>query len=265
MSGHPAVRAGTGAATLDPHASHDLHREQHREPHRLVYRINEWRVAVAMSRPSVAGAICLVAAAPLAFIGTLVAPTLSDKAADQVDALTNHRGSMILGQTLSNIGLVLIIAGAIWLAFRIGRASPKLALTGGILAVFGSLVVLFEAGIQASWASIVAGLDASNATTAIDRITNSAAVAGLQPISLLGDIGLLVLAIGAVRIGLPQWAAGCLGVGALIEGVGFATAVKAVVAIGFVLVFVGAVMAVRAAATTAPGAESPKPTAALAH
>lgn len=218
-----------------------------------------------MSRPSVAGAICLVAAAPLALVGNLVISTLSDDATDQVDALTHHRGPMILGQTLSNLGLVLIIAGTIWLAFRIGRASPKLALAGGILGVFGSLIVLFEAGIQASFASVVTGLDAGHATTALDRIGASAAVKGLEPLSLLGDIGLLLLAIGAVRIGLPRWAAASLGVGALVEGVGFATATKAVVVIGFLLLFVGAVMAVRAAAATAPGAESLEPTAALAH
>jgi hypothetical protein len=47
---------------------------------------------------------------------------------------------------------------------------------------------------------------------------------------------------------LPKWAAACLGVGALVEGVGFASASKGVIVIGFALVFVGAVMAVHAAA-----------------
>lgn len=208
-----------------------------------------------MPRPSIAGAICLIAAAPLALVGNLVMPTLSDEATDRVAALTQHRGPMILGQTLSNVGLVMLIAGTIWLAFRIGRASPKLALAGGILGVFGSLVVLFEAGVQASFASIVAGLDADHATTALDRIGASAAVKSLEPLSLVGDIGLVMLAVAAMRIGMPRWAAACLGVGALVEGLGFATAAKGVVAIGFALLFVGAVMVVRAT-LSAPIAEA---------
>ena len=212
-----------------------------------------------MSRPSIGGAICLVAAAPLALVGNLVIPTLSDEATDKVAALTHHRGPMILGQTLSNLGLVLLIAGTIWLAFRTGRTSPKLALAGGILGVFGSLVVLFEAGIQASFASVVAGLDVDHATTALDRIGASAAVKSLEPLSLVGDIGLVVLAAATVRIGVPRWAAACLGAGALVEGLGFATAAKAVVVIGFVLLFVGAVMVVRASLPpiAEPGAVQP--------
>ena len=204
---------------------------------------------MTMSRPSIAGAISLVAAAPLVLIGTVVSPTISDEAADQAKALAGHRSAMILGQVLSNVALVLLLAGTIWLAITIASNSPKLAVAGGILGVLGDLVVMFEGGVHATFASIVGSLDASNATTALDRIGSSAAVKGLEPLSLLGDIGLLILGIGAVKIGLPRWAAGALGVGALVEGAGFGSSTKALVIIGFALVFIGAVMAVRAAAT----------------
>lgn len=204
---------------------------------------------MTMSRPSIAGAISLVAAAPLVIVGTLVTPTISDKATDQTSALTDHRSAMIVGQTLSNIALVLLIAGTIWLALTIAPRSPKLALTGAIIGVLGNLIVLFEGGVQATFGSIVGSLDPTNAATAIDRVGSDAAVKGLEPLSLLAAIGLLILGIGAVRIGLPRLAAASLGIGALVEGVGFATSTKAVVVIGFVLLFVGAVMAVRAAAS----------------
>jgi hypothetical protein len=71
--------------------------------------------------------------------------------------------------------------------------------------VLGNLIVLFEGGVHATFASIVGGLDSTNAATALDRIGSSIAVKGLEPVSLLGDIGLLILGIGAVRIGLPVW------------------------------------------------------------
>ncbi|MGH8889027.1 MAG: hypothetical protein ACRDV3_04610, partial [Acidothermaceae bacterium] len=110
--------------------------------------------------------------------------------------------------------------------------------------------VLFEGGIHAAFASIVGSLDATSATSAIDRIGSSVVASGLEPLSLLGDIGLLLLGIGAVRIGLPRWAAASFGVGALVEGVGFATSTKAIVVIGFALVFVGAVVIARTASAT---------------
>jgi uncharacterized membrane protein len=208
---------------------------------------------VALSKTSIAGASSLVAAAPFVIIGTLVSPTISDEAADQSSALASHRSAMILGQVLSNIALVLLIAGTIWLAVTIVSRSPKLAVAGGVLGVLGSLVVMFEAGVHATFASIVGNLDADQARTALERIGSSAAVKGLEPLSLLGDIGLLLLGIGAVRIGLPRWAAASLGVGALMEGAGFGSSTKALVVIGFVLVFVGAVMAVRAARAATRG------------
>lgn len=211
---------------------------------------------MTMSRPSIAGATSLIAAAPLVIIGTLVSPTISDATTDQVRALTNHRSAMILGQTLSNLALVLLIAGAIWLAVQTAPRSPKLAVTGGTLGVLGNLIVLFEGGVHATFASLVGSVDATNAASAIDRIGSSIAVQGLEPLSLLADVGLLVLGIGAVRIGLPRWAAASLGAGALVEGLGFATSTKAIVIIGFAMVFAGAAMAVRAATA------SPEPTTA---
>jgi hypothetical protein len=200
-----------------------------------------------MSKISAAGATCLVAAAPLVIIGTLISPTISDEAADQVSAFNSHRAAMITGMTLSAIALVLLIGGTIWLALAVASRSSRLAVAGGVLGVFGSLVVLFENSLDAAIPSIVRGLDATQATAIVDRINSSLAVSGLEPVTILGDIGLLVLGIAAVKIGLSRWAAAALGVGALIEGAGFATSTKAVVVTGFVLVFAGAVMAVRAA------------------
>ncbi|MGH8890202.1 MAG: hypothetical protein ACRDV3_10680, partial [Acidothermaceae bacterium] len=114
---------------------------------------------MTMSRASIAGAISLVVAAPLVIVGTLVAPTISDEAADQVGALTAHRNAMIAGQAFSDIALVLLLAGTIWLALTIAARSPRLAITGAILGVLGDLVVLFEDGIHAAFASIVGSLD----------------------------------------------------------------------------------------------------------
>jgi len=200
---------------------------------------------VAMSKTSVAGATSLVAAAPLVIFGTLISPTVSDEATDQVNALAAHRGAVIAGMTLSAVALVLLIAGTVWLALVTAPRSPKLAVTGGILGVFGSLVVMFENSMHAAVPSIVRGLSSTQAVAIVDRVGSSTAAAGLEPLSILGDIGLLLLGIAAVRAGLPRWAAAVFGIGALTEGAGFATSTKPLVVLGFALVFVGAAMVVR--------------------
>ena len=199
-----------------------------------------------MSKQSLAGAACLLAAPLIAILATLIQPTLSDEAADQVTALTDHRSAMIAAITLNTIAVVLLIAGAVWLALMLAPRVPRLALVGGGLAVLGSLVVLFENGIAAAAPSITSGLGATEATAVLHRIDSSTAVSGLEPLSLLGDIGLAVLGFAAVRVGASRWSAAAIAIGALGEGAGFATGTRALVIVAFVVLVIGLAEAVRA-------------------
>jgi len=203
------------------------------------------------SKPQLAGGACLLLPAPVVIVGTLLLPTLSDDAAKQVSALAAHRGAAIAGLTLTSIALLLQVAGILWLALTAARNSPKLALAGGAFGVAGAFVVMFENGIQASLPSVVSamgGSSASQATSVVDRIGSSTA-AGLDPLSLLGDLGLILLGIAAVRFGAPRAAAVVLTIGAIAEGAGFGSATKALVVCGFALVFLAAAVIVRAAFT----------------
>lgn len=204
------------------------------------------------SKPQFVGAACLLLSAPVVIVATLITPTLSDDAAKQVSALTAHRSAAILGLTLTSIALLLQVAGIIWLAFTLAQRSPKLALAGGVLGVLGGLIVTFENGIQASLPSVVAatrGGNADQATSVVDRIGSSAA-AGLDPLSLLGDLGLILLGIASVRLGAPRAAAVVLAVGAVAEGAGFGSGTKALVVAGFALVFFAAAAIVRSVLST---------------
>lgn len=196
-------------------------------------------------RRALTGAIALLAAPAVAIAATLVQPTLSDEAPDRVAALTAHRGAAIAGLTLNTIAAVLLVGGVIWLALVLAARTPGLAMAGGILGVFGALLVVFENGVAASAPAVVAGLDPAAATATLQRVASSTAVSGLEPLSLLGDVGLAALGVGVAALGAPRWAAAAIAVGALGEGAGFATGTKGLVIAAFALMLAGLVPAVR--------------------
>ncbi len=192
-----------------------------------------------MSRIDRAGAASLLAAPVVATAGVLTDTTISDDAAKQVAAFANHRGTMIGGAALQTIAVVLLAAGLVWLAATLAPRARSLAIGGGILGLVGSLVILFEDGVHAGVPSVVAALDPSRATSAVDRIQSSAVVSTIEPISLLQAIGIALLAVAAVKVGMPRWAAVLFGAGGFVNTVGFATASKSVVLAGFALLLVG--------------------------
>jgi hypothetical protein len=197
-----------------------------------------------VSKRTIAGSVALLAAPIIVIVATLAQPTLSDDAASQVAALTDHRGAMITGMALSSIAVVLLTAGIIWLALALAPRAPRLAMAGGVLGVFGLLAVLFENGVAAVFPAIVGGLDRIQATYVLDRI-HSGAITALGPLSIIGDIGLALLGLAAVKAGAPRWAGAAIAIGALAQGAGFATGTKALVIIAFAVLFLGLLQAVR--------------------
>jgi hypothetical protein len=215
-----------------------------------------------LSKYRSAGAGALLLAPIVVIAANLVRPTLSDDAANQVAAFTEHRGAMIAGIALSAIAVALLTGGIVWLALELARHAPKLALTGGVLAVFGSLVIVFVTGVSAAAPAIVSGLGPAQATATLHSIQSSVAVTGLEPLQIVGDVGLALLGIAATRAGAPRWAAGAIAIGALGEGAGFGTGTKALVIVAFAILFVGLLETVRTlvsspgertVAKTAPG------------
>ena len=194
-----------------------------------------------MPKRTIAGAAALLAAPIIVIIATLAQPTLSDDAASQVAALDGHRGAMIAGMALSSIAVVLLIAGIIWFALALAPRAPRLAMAGGVLGVFGL-------------PAIVGGLDRIQATFVLDRI-HSGAITALGPLSIIGDIGLALLGLAAVKAGAPRWAGAAIAIGALAQGAGFATGTKALVIIAFAVLFLGLLQAVR----TLTASPAPRP------
>ena len=117
-------------------------------------------------------------------------------------------------------------------------------MAGGVLGVFGLLVVLFENSVAAAGPAIVGALDRAQAAAVLDHV-HSGAVSALEPLSVIGDVGLALLGIAAVKAGAPRWAGAAIAAGALAEGAGFATGTRALVIIAFAVLFLGLLQAVR--------------------
>jgi hypothetical protein len=214
-----------------------------------------------LSKGRIAGAGALLLAPIVVIAANVARPTLSDDAATQVTAFTDHRGAMIAGIALSAIAIALLTGGIVWLALELAPRAPRLALAGGTLGVFGSLVTVFVTGLSAAAPTVVHGLSPAQATATLHSIQSSAAVTGLEPIQLLGDIGVALLGIAAMRAGAPRWAAAAIAIGALGEGAGFATGTKALVIVAFAILFVGLLEAVRTVVAS-PGEQTATRTAA---
>ncbi len=198
-----------------------------------------------MSRSSLAGAAALLAAPLLVIVAALITTTFSDDAADQVTAFNAHHGAMVAGSVLQGVSIVLLIAGVAWLAVALAPRARGLAIAGGVLAVLGSLPVVYDDGVHAAVAGVASGLGAAQATATIDHILSSTGVKTVEPFALLGDLGLALLGIAAARAGAPRWTAAAIAIGAFGEGAGFATGTKPLVIVAFALLFVALAAVVR--------------------
>jgi len=197
-----------------------------------------------MSKAARAGAAALIAGPVIGLIATIVLPTLSDDARDVVTATTSHHSAMIAGLTLQTLSIPVMIAGVVWLATALAPKAPQLAVAGGIVGVAGAFVILFEDGLTDAGPSIVGSLDSARAVVALHQVGSSTAAA-IDPLALLFDLGVALLAFGAVKIGVSRWVAVALTVSAVAQGVGFGAGARPVIAVAFAAMAVFFIVIVR--------------------
>lgn len=204
-----------------------------------------------MSAYARTGATCLVLAPIAGVVSVVVGTPVSSKAADQATAYVHHPAATHLGLAINAIAATLLVGGLVWFARVAYQHSPRLAMAGGALGVLGMLAVLFDDAVHVAGSVMVSDMSTAQATTALDPLTSGGVVA-VGPLSELGDIGIILLAIAALRFGLPRWAAAVLCAGVIGEGLGFATGSRYLAAAGFALTFVGLATVVRTVPTGTP-------------
>ncbi len=218
-----------------------------------------------------AGAACLLVGALAGFASVLIEPTISDKAADQAAAISAHAGAVHAGIAVNAVGAVLLVGGLIWLAGVASKSAMALAVSGGVVAVLGLLAVMLDNGIQLAGSVVAEGLGTNQATTLLQPL-DSGGVATAGVISVLNDIGMILLGVALLKTSVPKWAGAVVIVGAVVQAAGFGSGKHYVAAVGFALLFFGFAATVRAifasgseqaaspanaAALTAPGESSP--------
>jgi len=112
-------------------------------------------------------------------------------------------------------------------------------------------VILFEDGLTAAVPSVVSALGPAQAAAVVHQI-HSSLIAGLEPLAILQPVGCLLLALAAIRGGVPRWAAGLFAVGGFLDTVGFASGSKPLAVIGFAVLLAGLLPLVRTLAGREP-------------
>ena len=204
-----------------------------------------------MSPISRAGAACLLAGPLAGLASVLVEHTLSLKAADQAAAFTVHPTATHVGLAVNAVASVLLAAGLLWFAWTTYGRSPRLAVAGGVLGLLGSFSIMVDDAVHIAGSLVVSGLPAGRATQLLDRLTSGGLVAA-GVLSELADLGMILLAVAALRIGVPRWGTATLCLGVVAEAVGFGTGSRYLAAAGFALTLVGCATVVRTALAGVP-------------
>jgi hypothetical protein len=208
------------------------------------------------SLQSRAGAACLLAGPLAGLASVLIVRTESLTAADRAAAWTAHPTATHAGLAVNAIAVVLLAAGVVWFAWTTHERSPRLATAGGVLGVLGLFAITCDDAIHVAGSVAVSGMTAAQATPVADRLF-SGGVTAAGILSELGDIGVILLAVAALKIGVPRWGAATLIVGVIAEGLGFAAGSRYLAAVGFALTLVGVATVVRTALTRAPAPTIP--------
>lgn len=214
-----------------------------------------------MSSRSRAGAACLVLGPLLGIISMLTVRSVSHKAADQAAAFTVHPAASQLGLGVGVLAVVLLAGGLVWLAWTTHESSSRLAFAGGVLGLLGIFSVIADDLVHLSGALVANGHSVAQATALIAPLYSGGVVA-VGPLSLLNDLGMILLAVAAMRSGVPQWAVVVICTGVIAEGAGFGIGTRYLAAVGFALVFVGFAAVVR---TTPEASRAGRPELAARH
>jgi hypothetical protein len=209
-----------------------------------------------MSPLSRAGAACLLVG-PLAGIASvLIERSVSLQAADLAAAYTAHPAATHLGLAVNAVASVLTAAGLIWFAWSTYPRSPRLAVAGGVLGVLGMFSVMVDDAVHLAGSLVTAGMTTAQATPLLDRLT-SGGVTAAGILSELADLGVILLAVAALRIGVPKWGSAALCIGTIAQGAGFASGSRYLAVAGFAVAFVGFATVVRTTFDRVPAAEPP--------
>ena len=182
-------------------------------------------------------AVCMIGAPMLFVASDSIWPVTSTEASDILKDATGATGRVYAAMLLALVGFVLLAGAVIGLAHMLHERQPGLALVGGALGLAGIVANAAVFGAAGLLLSEAPERNATVMTGLIDDLMARAAPAFI--VGLLLSAGVIVLAVGLQKArAVAPWSAYGLGIAALAIGVASPLALKPVIVIADVVLFV---------------------------
>ena len=196
------------------------------------------------SRKMVAGA-CMVVAPVVLLVAMVVHPASDMDEAAQVATIADNLDAWYLAHLLALVAIALTVPAVLGLMHMLRERQVSLGHVGGGLAMLGLLAYTGIVGMELAMCEMAAGVSTAEAVALLERLNETTGiVVPFLFVSFGFAIGLACLAVGLYRARAVQsWMAISAGAGAILFGLGVASAMNwmTVVAAAFMVVGLGAI------------------------
>jgi hypothetical protein len=196
------------------------------------------------SRKMVAGA-CMVVAPILLLAAMVIHPASDMDEATQVATIADNLDAWYAAHLIVLVSIVLTVPALLGLMHMLRERQVTLGHVGGGLAMVGLLAFVGIVAMELVLWQLLREGDTATAVTLLQGLNESAGI--LIPFALMSfgfAIGMALLAVGLYRARAVQsWMAVCVGVGAILVGFAFGTALNwlAIVAAAVLVVGLGSI------------------------
>jgi len=185
---------------------------------------------------------CLIAAPALLFIGSLLHPTETPDPARQYEIISSNADRWELAHWLIAASMLLMVGAVLGLAHQLHERRPAEGILGGAVALVGVLALFAVASAETVVIPELGRSSEAGAAALYERIFEfgSTRWTALLVAVLLLPVGLIAMSYGLYRAQVaPTWAAGALGLGALLFAAALPTGSAVLSAIGLAAMVAG--------------------------
>ena len=185
---------------------------------------------------------CLIAAPALLLVGGLLHPTETTDPARQYEIISSSADRWELAHWIITASMLLMVGAVLGLAHLLHEQRPAEGILGGAVALVGVLALFAVAAAETVVIPELGRSSEAGAAALYERIFEfgSTRWTVLLVAVLLLPVGLVAMSYGLYRAQVePTWAAGALGLGALLFAAALPTGSAVVFAIGLAAMVVG--------------------------
>ena len=185
---------------------------------------------------------CLVAAPALLLVGGLLHPTETTDPARQYEIISSTADRWELAHWMITASMLLMVGAVLGLAHQLHEQRPAEGILGGAVALVGVLALFAVAAAETVVVPELGRSSEAGAAALYERIFEFGSTRWtiLLVAVILLPVGLVAMSYGLYRAQVAAtWAAGALGLGALLFAVSLPTGSAVLFAVGLAALFVG--------------------------